>query len=154
MLGRLIILFIVVPLADLWLLMALADKTGWQTSVALVIVSGIIGAYLAKRSSQAVWDKIRQRFSQGEFAADLLSDGAMIFFASGLLLTPGFITDAVGLSILIPPIRGFYKRKIVKWFKLKANFQVVMPTARPPEDDFSGDPNTVEGEVVIDEERP
>jgi UPF0716 protein FxsA len=147
MLGRLILLFVLLPLADLWLLLALAQYTNWQTSVVLVIVSGIVGAYLAKRSSKAVWEKMRSRMGRGEFSGELLSDGAMIFFAAGLLLTPGFITDAIGLSILIPPIRKWYKGWIAKWFKLKTNFQIITPQMPdpngPPMDD-----NTVDGSVV------
>lgn len=150
MLGRLILLFVLLPLADLWLLFALANYTNWQTSVVLVIVSGIVGAYLAKRSSKAVWDKMRERLGQGEFSSELLSDGAMIFFAAGLLLTPGFITDAIGLSILIPPIRKWYKVWIAKWFKLKTHFQIITPQMPFP-DGSPMDENTVEGSVVDSE---
>jgi UPF0716 protein FxsA len=148
MLGRLILLFVLLPLADLWLLLVLANYTSWQTSVVLVIVSGIIGAYLARRSSKSVWSKMRERLGRGEFSGELLSDGAMIFFAAGLLLTPGFITDAIGLSILIPPIRKVYKVWIAKWFKLNANFEVVMPQMRSPDGEAPLDANTVQGSVV------
>ena len=109
--------------------------------------SGIIGAFLARRSSKAVWSKIQSKLGRGEFSTELLSDGAMIFFAAGLLLTPGFITDAIGLSVLIPPIRDVYKKLVAKWFKLQTNFQIVMPQMgadrEAPLDD-----NTVEGKVT------
>lgn len=146
MLGKLILLFILLPLADLWLLLLLSKYTSWQFSVILVIISGIIGAFLARRSSKAVWSKIQNKLGRGEFSTELLSDGAMIFFAAGLLLTPGFITDAIGLSVLIPPIRGVYKKLIAKWFKLQTNFEIVLP--RGPEREAPLDENTVEGSVV------
>ena len=147
MLGRLILLFILLPLADLWLLLVLSNRTSWQFSVLLVIISGLIGAYLARRSSKAVWSKIQSKFGRGEFSTELLSDGAMIFFAAGLLLTPGFITDAIGLSILIPPIRNWYKTVVARWFKLQTNFQIVMPQMEPNQEPPL-DENTVEGKVA------
>jgi len=120
MLGRLILLFILLPLADLWLLLVLSNKTSWQFSVLL----------------------------RGEFSTELLSDGAMIFFAAGLLLTPGFITDAIGLSVLIPPIRNWYKKLMAKWFKVKTNFEIVMPQMGHPDQQAPLDENTVEGKVA------
>lgn len=147
MLGRLILLFILLPLADLWLLLVLSNHTSWQFSVLLVIISGLIGAYLARRSSKAVWGKIQSKLSRGEFSTELLSDGAMIFFAAGLLLTPGFITDAIGLTILIPPIRNWYKTLVARWFKLQTNFQIVMPQMGPNQEPPL-DENTVEGKVA------
>lgn len=141
MLGKLILLFIFVPLADLFLLMYMSSYTGWQFSVGLVIASGILGAFLAKSSSVAVGRKIRQKMQQGQMSPDLLTDGAMIFFAAGLLLTPGFITDAFGLSLLIPVCRRWYQSQIVKW--IKRNFEVRVVGQGP-----SRDANTVEGEVV------
>ena len=144
-LGKLILLFVLVPLADLILLMTMSKYTGWPFSIAMVILSGIIGAILAKRSTRAVGTKIRERMSQGGMSAGLLTDGAMIFFAAGLLLTPGFITDAVGLSILIPPFRRWYKVRVSNWMKRNFKFQVIqMPGQSNPQ----SDPNTVDGEVV------
>ena len=141
MLGKLILLFVLVPLADLVLLMTMSKYTGWPFSIAMVILSGIVGAVLAKRSTRAVGAQIRERMAQGGMSAGLLTDGAMIFFAAGLLLTPGFITDAVGLSILIPPCRRWYKVRVSNWMKRNFKIQVVqMPN--------QSDPNTVDGEVV------
>ena len=147
MLGRLILLFILLPLADLFLLLLLSEYTGWKFSVAMVIASGLIGAYLARRSSRVVWNKLQSKLGQGVFSAELLSDGAMILFAAGLMLTPGFITDAIGFSILFSPIRNWYKTRIAKWFNIQTNFEILTPQVgpdrQPPLDD-----NTVEGQVA------
>ena len=146
MLFRLILIFTLVPLADLILLLSMAQYTGWQISLLLVIVSGIIGAYLARRSSSAVASKIRERFAQGQVGADLLTDGAMILFAAGLLLTPGFITDFVGLTILIPFCRQWYKNRLTAWVKRNFKVHVVSGGMGPMGNPF--DPNTVDGSVV------
>lgn len=147
MLGKLILLFVLVPLADLFLLMYLSSKTGWPFSIGAVIVSGILGAWLAKLSWRAVGRKIGLKMQQGNMSPDLLTDGAMIFFAAGLLLTPGFITDGVGLTLLIPACRKWYKTRIVNWMKRNFKIQVMeMPPIH--------DPNTVDGEVVNNDDNP
>lgn len=125
MLGKLILIFVLVPLVDLVLLMVLSSYTGWQFSVALVILSGIVGAYLAKRSYRSVWNRFTSQRTGAIAPADVLTDGAMIFFAAGLLLTPGFITDAAGFSLLIPACRKWYKSLLKKWFFKNVQFQVV-----------------------------
>lgn len=147
MLGQLIILFILVPLVDLVLLLTFSQYTDWRLTVALVVVSGIVGAILARRASASVSLKIREKLGRGQFDPGLLSDGAMIFFAAGLLLTPGFITDLVGFSILIPPIRSRYKMWLLAW--VKRNFKVqVMTNGTNPFRQAPDDPNTVDGSVV------
>jgi UPF0716 protein FxsA len=139
--GKLILLFILVPLADLCLLMVMSSYTGWPFSIAMVILSGIIGAYLAKLSYKSVWNKMRERMASNQMSADLLTDGAMIFFAAGLLLTPGFITDAVGLTLLIPPCRKWYKQIVTNY--IKRNFKVQVVPMGPVQDD-----GVVDGEVL------
>jgi UPF0716 protein FxsA len=146
--GKLVLIFVLVPLADLMLLMMLSSYTGWQFSVALVVLSGILGAYLARWQSTLVRRDIAKKMQQNQMSAGLLTDGAMIFFAAGLLLTPGFITDAVGLSLLIPACRNWYKRRFSAWIKKNFRIQTFTsttgqrPSARPH------DPNIIDGEVI------
>ena len=150
MLGRLILIFILVPLADLVLLLYIADKTSWSFSIAMVVVSGIIGAFLARMQSSIVKGKIRERLQQNQVPAGLLSDGAMIFFAARLLLTPGFITDFVGFTLLIPVCREWYKRRIKNVLKNQFNFQVVQMSPMQGQDrsPVYEDPNVIDGEVI------
>lgn len=146
MLARLLLLFILVPLADLVLLLLIANWTHWTTTVLLVIVSGIIGAWLAKQQSGSVGSKIRDQLGRNLVPSELLTDGALILFAAGLLITPGLITDVVGLSLLIPRTRRWYKRRAWKW--LKEHFRVQVTTMKSP----GFDDDTVEGEVVSSRE--
>ena len=143
MLSRLILLFVLVPLTDLFLLMVLSAYIGWPTSVGIVIASGILGAFLARQSGLAVSRKIQQRMAQGQFSAELLTDGAMILFAAGLLLTPGFLTDLFGLSLLIPGCRRFYQRQLAKRFQESVQVHVWPGPGSSP-----NDPGVVDGEVV------
>ncbi len=142
MFARLLLLFILVPLVDLMLLLWIANWTHWTTTILLVIISGFIGAWLAKQQSVRVGMKIRQQLARNEVPSGLLTDGAMILFAAGLLLTPGVITDIFGLSLLIPQARNWYKQRVWKWLKDHYHVQVTEMRSR----DFESD--IVEGEVV------
>ena len=142
MFARLLLLFILVPLADLLLLFGIAQVTHWSTTVLVVIVSGIVGAWLAQSQSNSVSLRIREQLNQNNIPSGLLTDGAMILFAAGLLITPGLITDLFGLSLLIPWFRNIYKKQALKWLKTHLKVQVEQFTKTPQ------DPGVVDGEVV------
>lgn len=145
MFARLFLLFIIVPLTDLFLLLWLAKYTGFLFTVALVICTAAIGAWLAKRQGLAVRGRIQQQLQQQQMPSELLTDGAMILFAAGLLLTPGLLTDCFGFTLLTPVCRKYYKSLFTKWLKKNFKVHVIKP-------DFSQgvprDSNTVDGEVV------
>ncbi len=84
--------------------------------------------------------------ASNQMSADLLTDGAMIFFAAGLLLTPGFITDAVGLTLLIPPCRKWYKKIVTAY--IKRNFKIHVVPMGPVRDDGVVDGEVLDGEVL------
>lgn len=143
--ARLLFLFIVIPLADLFLLLWIAKYTSVLFTVGLIILTAIIGASLAKWQGRDVQRKISEQLKKQQFPSEFLTDGAMILFASALLLTPGLLTDAFGFSLLIPPCRNVYKGFFKKY--LKKNFRVHMikpeySNGRPY------DANTIDGEVV------
>lgn len=147
MFGRLLILFIVVPLLDLFLLMKISKFTGIPATIGLVILTGFIGAWLAKQQGTFVKGQIKDRLSKRQMPADLIGDGAMIMFAAGLLLTPGLLTDLLGFSLLIPACRTQYKRLFANQIKGSFNFQVFTPPTDQPRH-HPDDPNIIDGEVV------
>ena len=145
MFGRLFLLFVIVPIIDLFLLVWLSGRVGIPLTIGLVVLTAAIGAYLVKIQGGEVRRKIMAQFAKQESPADLLTDGAMIFFAAGLLLTPGLLTDCFGFTLLTPVYRRFYQKFITKWIKKNFKVHVIKP-------DFSQgmprDANTVDGEVV------
>ena len=145
MFARLFLLFIIIPLVDLMLLVWLAKYTGIPLTIGLVILTAAIGAYLVKLQGAEVRRKIFEQFSQKQMPSDLLTDGAMIMFAAGLLLTPGLLTDCFGFTLLTPVCRTFYKKRLGAWFKKNVRVHVIKPDASRgrPQDD-----NTVDGRVV------
>lgn len=124
MLLRLFLLFTLVPLIELWLLLEVSSLTNPAFTVALVLVTGALGATLARRQGLETWQKIHQQIARGETPAGTLVDGLMIFIAGALLVTPGILTDVVGFGLLTPGIRARLKSRMTGWIMTRANFQV------------------------------
>lgn len=115
MLGYLILLFTLVPIIELALLIQIGQYIGVGYTLGLVIVTGIVGAYLAKLQGLLTLRRIQEDINQGRMPADRLFDGVLILCSGILLVTPGVITDLVGLMGLVPFTRDLFK----KWLKQK-----------------------------------
>ena len=111
------LVLIVVPAADFILLLAVGGRIGWLTTLALAVLTGIIGAGLAKQQGMRTWIEIRHALSRGQLPSTSLLEGAMILFAGAVLLTPGFITDTIGFLLLVPPSRRWLAKRIVAHFQ-------------------------------------
>lgn len=131
MLFYLLLLFIVVPFVELAILLKLAEMTSWWHTLLLVIVTGVVGSWLARSQGIRTYRKIRESLAAGQMPTDSLLDAAMIFVAGALLLTPGVLTDLLGFSLLFPPTRRLYRRWLVKRFKASFTIQSTFPTNTP-----------------------
>ncbi len=110
---RLLLLFTLLPLAELYLLIKIGSVMGAFATILLVLSTGALGAILSRRQGFGVWLRIQESLSRGEFPGDDLIDGLLIFGAGMVLLTPGIITDTIGFLLLIPASRSFARR----WLK-------------------------------------
>ncbi|MFQ5960333.1 MAG: FxsA family protein [Candidatus Methylomirabilales bacterium] len=113
MLGRLLLLFIVVPLVELYLLIEVGSRLGAGTTVILIALTGAVGALLARMQGFRVVVQIRERLEQGQLPADELLSGGLVVAGGLLLVTPGLLTDAVGFALLFPVVRA----RVVEWVK-------------------------------------
>lgn len=129
MIARLALLFVVVPFVELALLMLLADATDWKISLALVVITGVAGAWLVKHQGWRVLRRIREELAAGRLPAGALVDGALVLVAGTLLLTPGVLTDLVAIGLLIPATRTLAKRRLVRWFQDNFTLDVAGQTA-------------------------
>jgi UPF0716 protein FxsA len=115
----LFVLLIIVPIVELWAILQVADEIGALNTVGLLIVISAVGAWLLKQQGMATWARLRQTLSRGRVPTREVTDGALILFGGALLLTPGFITDAVGLLLLLPPtraaVKGLFRRMLGRW---------------------------------------
>lgn len=121
MFGKLLFLFIVTPMAELFLLIEIGKAIGTLEVILLTIVTGIIGAALAKSQGLSVLRNIQQEMAEGRMPASNLIDGVMILIGGILLLTPGVLTDAFGILLLIPWTRVLMKKLLMKWMIYKTH---------------------------------
>ncbi len=124
MFARLLILFIVTPLVELWLLMLVGEQLGATPTISLVLITGFVGATLSKRQGLRTWLTIQQQTQQGKLPTDALLDGLMIFIAGLLLITPGILTDVVGFSLLVPLVRQGLRHRLRESFRVHTNVHV------------------------------
>lgn len=106
----LIIALVVVPIVELVVFVQIGQWIGYLPAIVLLIVFSIGGAYLVKREGLSAWRRAQAQLRAGEIPAAELVDGALILFAGALLLTPGFVTDLIGLVLLVPAMRFFPRR--------------------------------------------
>jgi UPF0716 protein FxsA len=101
----LFLLIIIIPTLDIGVLLLSGNIIGFWPTVALIILTGIIGAYLAKREGLQTIRRAQEQLRHGEIPSEAVLDGICILIGGTLLLTPGFITDVTGFLLLFPPTR-------------------------------------------------
>lgn len=106
---RLVLLFTLLPLIELYLLIKVGSYLGAARTILLVLGTGVIGAYLARLEGWRTWRKMQDNLNRGIAPTGDLVDGVLILAAGLLLITPGILTDIVGLGLLFPPTRSALK---------------------------------------------
>ena len=114
LLGRLFLLFVGVPLLELFILVQVGQVVGVLPTIGLVVLTGVAGAALARLEGLRTLLKLRSELAGGRLPSGALLDGAAILFGGALLLTPGIVTDLVGFSFLLPPTRKVLLKRIRK----------------------------------------
>ena len=109
-----LLLFIIIPFIEIMLILRVSDAIGGLYTVFLVLGTAIIGINLLKRQGFSTLARFQQRLQRGEIPAQEILEGMMIAFAGALLLTPGFLTDTIGFSLLFPPIRRSLAKRTLK----------------------------------------
>ena len=121
----LLFLFVSVPLIELAILLYLATHMSLAGTLLLVLVTGVVGATLARRQGWITYVRIQQELAAGRMPNESLWDAAMIFIAGAVLLTPGILTDVLGFTLLLPSCRRFYQRRLLHWIKRRVHFHTV-----------------------------
>lgn len=106
----LVVLFIVVPLVELYVIIEVGRAIGVLPTIGLLFLDSVVGAMLLRSQGRAVWRRFNLALNEGRVPARETFDGAMVIVGGTLLLTPGFITDIVGLLLLLPPTRAVIRR--------------------------------------------
>jgi UPF0716 protein FxsA len=114
MVAFLALLFLLIPVAEIAVLIKVGSLIGVFPTLALLIVVSVIGAVMAKREGLAVWRRLRATVARGEIPSSELVDGALVLLGGSLLVAPGFLTDVVGIVLLLPLTRPAVKRLAMK----------------------------------------
>ena len=129
----LLLLFLVLPIAELYVIIKVGGAIGIVPTLALLILDGFVGAALARSQGRAAWERFNRALAEGRIPARETYDGAMIILGGALLLTPGFITDIFGFILLIPPTRAIVRALVAKLARRRISFgwTVASPPPRP-----------------------
>lgn len=113
MAARLLILFVALPILELWLLIKIGGMIGFFPTVALILLTAAVGSQLVRRQGLTVLSRIREAQGRGEMPALPMLDGAALLLAGFMLLTPGFVSDALGFILLVPGLRQKIARRLL-----------------------------------------
>jgi UPF0716 protein FxsA len=110
----LLALFIVVPLAELYVILKVGDAIGVLPTIALLAADSVLGSMLLRAQGRAVWRRFNETLAGGGMPHREVMDGVLVIFGGAFLITPGFLTDVVGLILLLPPTRALVRRLLVR----------------------------------------
>jgi UPF0716 protein FxsA len=113
-LWALALLFLLLPLSELYLIYKVGDLIGWPWTLLLLVADSLLGSWLLRSQGRAVWRRFNEILAQGRVPHREVVDGVLIIFGGAFLITPGFLTDIAGLVLLVPPSRSVVRRFLVR----------------------------------------
>ena len=142
---RLFLLFTLVPAFELWLLLQIGARLGATQTFLLIVVTGTVGAWLAKREGLGVLQTLTSELHQGVPPGSRLMEGAMVVVGGLLLVTPGVFTDLLGFALIAPPSRAWIAPRALAWLSERVQVQGSVGPIRhasPPKRTGPNDPDT------------
>ena len=143
----LLLLFIGLPILELYVIITVGSAIGVLPTIALLIADSFLGAALMRSQGRAAWRRFNAAIAEGRVPGREVVDGALVIFGGALLLTPGFVTDIFGMIFLLPPTRAIARRILLASFGRRITLFVPGSRApmRPPADhDFEGTAHEVD----------
>lgn len=140
--------FVLVPLAELYVLIQVGRVIGAWWTILLLVADSVIGSWLIKREGARAWRALHEAITDGRMPGRELADAALILTGGALMLSPGFVTDVVGLVLIVPVTRPLGRRLLSG---LVSRRLLVATPRRGPQNDTRPGPDVVRGEVIDDE---
>ena len=140
--GLLILLFILVPIAEIYVIIQVGQAIGALWTILLLIADSVIGARLLAGQGRSAWGRFQEALAAGRVPHREILDGVMVVAGGTLLLTPGFITDVVGLILLLPPSRALVRRWVVRSIQRRGRFARVVVRTYPGRSGPPGPPGS------------
>ena len=113
----LILIFIVVPIVELYVIIQVGQAIGALWTIAILIADSLLGSALLRSQGRAAWRRFRAAVAEGRPPAREVIDGALIIFGGAFLITPGFVTDIIGVLLLLPPTRAVFRGLLARRFR-------------------------------------
>ena len=110
----LVVLFVLVPIAELYIIVQASHAIGFLNTLGLILIIAVVGSWLIKREGLKVWTRFTNQVQAGQVPSREIADGVCLLAAGALMLTPGFLTDVVALLLLFPPTRVVARRWLLK----------------------------------------
>lgn len=108
----LVVVFIVLPLLELYVILQVGDAIGVVPTLAILVADSLLGSWLLKSQGRQVWRRFNEATAAGRIPHSEIIDGVLIIFGGAFLITPGFVTDVFGLLFLLPPTRAAFRRTV------------------------------------------
>jgi UPF0716 protein FxsA len=108
----LLLLFVVVPVVEIWVIVQVGQAIGVVPTLLLLLSDAVVGTWLFRREGRRAWAALREAIAAGRVPAKEVADGALVVVGGAFLLSPGFVTDVVGLLCVLPPTRAFLRRAL------------------------------------------
>ncbi len=144
----LFLLLVITPIVELWLILKVGSTIGATLTIFLIILTAILGAAMLRKQGFSALFRARQKIEEGQLPAKEMAEGLMLAISGALMLTPGFVTDAIGFSLLVPWVRN----------RLISNFQgsfVFTASGQHGQDYYSSKDESsviIEGEFTAEEQ--
>jgi len=146
----LLFLFIAMPILEMWVLIKVGSSIGALSTIALVLLTAMVGLALIRSQGLSTLTRINQKMAEGQLPATELLEGFFLAIGGALLLTPGFITDAIGFSCLIPLLRvriiGLFLKR--GWLQAQSNFNAQAHYRQQSSSPVG--PNNIDGKTTIE----
>jgi UPF0716 protein FxsA len=110
----LIALFIIIPIAELYVILKVGDLIGIVPTLALLVADSLLGSWLMRSQGRSVWRRFQETMQSGRVPHREVLDGVFVIFGGAFLITPGFLTDIVGVLLLLPPTRSLFRRWLLR----------------------------------------
>jgi UPF0716 protein FxsA len=131
-LWALVLIFIVVPIAELYLIYLVGDAIGVIPTLLLLAADSLLGSFLLRSQGRSVWRRFNEALSAGRVPHREVMDGVLVIFGGAFLITPGFLTDVLGLVLLVPPTRAIVRRAAVRRLGRRVEVRTTQaPPGRP-----------------------
>ena len=120
----LVLIFIALPIAEIYVIIKVSEAIGAVPTIALLILDSFLGAALLRSQGRAAWARFNEALAQGKIPAREVLDGAMVILGGAFLITPGFISDVIGILLLIPPSRALFRGIVARFALRRTRFTI------------------------------